>query len=497
MGGGEMKKESDSIRERISARDLLSRSSLHLPGDRVRSEVRRQASQSFATQNSATPSGGSASFATVKAVMHQQLLEDLDRRERITANEDELTGLVTDFVTDALATQDWPLNDSERKQLVDDLIEETIGVGPLAPLLADPAVSDILVNGPYKVFVERYGRLEATEVRFRDDEHLVRIIGRIAARIGRRIDESSPMVDARLPDGSRVNATLPPITIDGPTLSIRRFGRRRLRSDELMKLGMFTSNMREFLRFAIRGRINMIVSGGTGSGKSTFLSAMAEAIPDTERIVTIEDAAELQLDQGHVVRMETRPPNIEGQGRIVARDLVINALRMRPDRIIVGEVRAGEALDMLQAMNTGHDGSLTTIHANSPRDAMARLETMVLMAGIDLPSRAIREQAVSAIDIIVQVKRYEDGVRRVQSISELVGMEGDTPQLQEIFRFVSKGKVNRKITGEFVATGVVPHIVERMRENDVDVPVHLFHTSTGTSTRNEEERPSDDRARSW
>jgi pilus assembly protein CpaF len=305
------------------------------------------------------------------------------------------------------------------------------------------------------------------------------------------------MVDARLPDGSRVNATLPPITIDGPTLSIRRFGRRRLRSDDLMKLGMFTSNMREFLRFAVRGRINMIVSGGTGSGKSTFLGAMAEAIPETERIVTIEDAAELQLDQGHVVRMETRPPNIEGQGRIVARDLVVNALRMRPDRIIVGEVRAGEALDMLQAMNTGHDGSLTTIHANSPRDAMARLETMVLMAGIDLPSRAIREQAVSAIDIIVQVKRYEDGVRRVQSISELVGMEGDTPQLQEIFRFVSKGKVNRKITGEFVATGVVPHIVERLRENEVDVPMHLFHTATGTTTRSDEESPSDDRERSW
>jgi len=489
--------EDNNTRDKISARDMLTRSSLHLPSDRVRSEVRRQASQSFATQHTTATNGGSASFASVKAVMHQQLLEDLDRRERITANEDELTGLVTDFVTDALATQDWPLNDSERKQLVDDLIEETIGVGPLAPLLADPAVSDILVNGPYKVFVERYGRLEATDVRFRDDEHLVRIIGRIAARVGRRIDESSPMVDARLPDGSRVNATLPPVTIDGPTLSIRRFGRRRLRSDDLMKLGMFTSNMREFLRYAIRGRINMIVSGGTGSGKSTFLGAMAEAIPDTERIVTIEDAAELQLDQGHVVRMETRPPNIEGQGRIVARDLVVNALRMRPDRIIVGEVRAGEALDMLQAMNTGHDGSLTTIHANSPRDAMSRLETMVLMAGIDLPSRAIREQAVSAIDIIVQVKRYEDGVRRVQSISELVGMEGDTPQLQEIFRFVSKGKVNRKITGEFVATGVVPHIVERLRENDVDVPMHLFHTTTVAPSRGDEERPSADRERSW
>ena len=473
-----MNEDSQSNFDRVSARDLLTRSVMNLPGDRVRAESKGQSSNSFSTQATKAPTGGSASFASVKALMHQQLLEDLDRRDRITADEDELTGLVTEFVTDALETQDWPLNETERTQLVDDLIEETIGVGPLAPLLADPAVSDILVNGPFKVFVERFGRLETTSVRFRDDEHLVRIIGRIAARVGRRIDESSPMVDARLPDGSRVNATLPPVTIDGPTLSIRRFGRRRLRSDDLMKLGMFTPNMREFLRIAIRGRINMIVSGGTGSGKSTFLGAMAEAIPNNERIVTIEDAAELQLDQEHVVRMETRPPNIEGQGRIVARDLVVNSLRMRPDRIIVGEVRAGEALDMLQAMNTGHDGSLTTIHANTPRDAVSRLETMVLMAGLDLPSKAIREQAASAIDVIVQVKRYEDGVRRVQSISELVGMEGDTPQLQEIFRFVSKGKINRRIQGEFVATGVVPHIVSRLRESDVEVPMQLFQAST-------------------
>ena len=490
-----MNQDSEANRNRLSARDMLTRSALNLPGDRVRAETKRQASQSFSKQAKAVPDGGSASFASVKAVMHQQLLEDLDRRERITASEDELTELVTEFVTDALEAQDWPLNELERNQLVDDLIEETIGVGPLAPLLADPAVSDILVNGPFKVFVERFGRLESTSVRFRDDEHLVRIISRIAARVGRRIDESSPMVDARLPDGSRVNATLPPVTIDGPTLSIRRFGRRRLRSDDLMKLGMFTSEMREFLRIAIRGRINMIVSGGTGSGKSTFLGAMAEAIPDSERIVTIEDAAELQLDQGHVVRMETRPPNIEGQGRIVARDLVVNALRMRPDRIIVGEVRAGEALDMLQAMNTGHDGSLTTIHANSPRDAVSRLETMVLMAGLDLPSKAIREQAASAIDVIVQVKRYEDGVRRVQSISELVGMEGDTPQLQEIFRFVSKGKVSRRIQGEFVATGVVPQVVGRLRENDVDVPMHLFQPSTTPQTS--DDGIDTDRGRSW
>lgn len=487
-------------RETPSARELFSRTSLRLPGERVRTDSSRQSSKSFASSAVVTQSSGSASFASVKAAMHTQLLEDLDRRDRITASEEELTELVKDYVADALETQDWPLNDSERRQLVDDLIEETIGVGPLAPLLADPAVTDILVNGPYTVFVERFGQLESTEVRFRDDEHLTRIIGRIAARVGRRIDESSPMVDARLPDGSRVNATLPPVTIDGPTLSIRRFGRRRLRSDDLMRLGMFSPAMLEFLRLAIRGRINMIVSGGTGSGKSTFLGALAEAIPDSERVITIEDAAELQLDQRHVVRMETRPPNIEGQGRIVARDLVVNALRMRPDRIIVGEVRSGEALDMMQAMNTGHDGSLTTIHANSPRDAIARLETMVLMAGIDLPARAIREQAVSAIDIVIQVKRYEDGVRRVQSISELTGMEGETAQLQEIFRFVSTGKANRRITGEYVATGVVPRAAERLRENHVDVPMRLFHRPAGGSaadTNASDDFDSPDRRPSW
>ncbi len=470
--------EDKALRERFAARDVLSRSSLNLPSDRVRTEIKRNAQHGFTAPVVAVQSTGSVSFGAVKSVMHQQLIEDLDRRQMISVNESELAEFVENFVAESLETQDWPLNDSERRQLVDDLIEETIGVGPLAPLLADPAVTDVLVNGPFSVFIERFGRLEATDIRFRDTEHLVRIIQRIAARVGRRIDESSPMVDARLPDGSRVNATLPPVTIDGPTLSLRRFGRRRLRSDDLMQLGMFSPAMRELLRFVVRGRKNMLISGGTGSGKSTFLGAVAEAIPESERIVTIEDAAELQLDQGHVVRMETRPPNIEGQGRIVARDLLINSLRMRPDRIIVGEVRGGEALDMLQAMNTGHDGGMTTIHANSPRDALSRLETMVLMAGIDLPSRAIREQTASAIDIIVQVRRYEDGVRRVQSISELVGMEGDTPQLQEIFRFVAKGKSQRKIIGEFVATGIVPQIVQELRDEEFDIPMSLFQPPT-------------------
>ncbi len=485
-----MKPFENQDEDRISPRDLLTRSNLSLPGDRIRAETKRPAAQSFSTPKLAVPAEGTASYLTVKSILHQQLLEDIDRQDRMTASEDELVQLVTDFVADSLTSQDLPLNEAERKQLVDDLVEETIGVGPLAPLLADPAVTDILVNSPYTVYVERYGRLEETSIRFRDSEHLTRIIGRIAARVGRRIDESSPMVDARLPDGSRVNATLPPVTIDGPTLSIRRFGRRRLRSDDLLKLGMFTGNMREFLKYAVIGRINMIVSGGTGSGKSTFLGALAESIPNTERVITIEDAAELQLDQAHVVRMETRPANIEGEGRIAARDLVVNALRMRPDRIIVGEVRAGEALDMLQAMNTGHDGSLTTIHANSPRDALSRLETMVLMAGLELPSRAIREQATSAIDVIIQVKRYEDGVRRVQSISELVGMEGDTPQLQEIFRFVPKGRANRRIVGEFVATGVVPQVVQRLRENDMDIPMQLFAPTKSTTPDGSDTRES-------
>ena len=417
---------------------------------------------------------GAVSYLRVKADLHQQLLSDLDRRNLINAGEEDLAEVVEDFVDQALDGQDLALNDSERRQLVDDLLEETLGVGPLAPLLADPAVTDVLVNGPYRVFIERFGRLEATDVRFRDAEHLVRIIQRIAARVGRRIDEASPMVDARLPDGSRVNATLPPVTIDGPTLSVRRFGRRRLRRDDLAELGMFSSQMRELMEWVVRGRKNLLISGGTGSGKSTFLGAIAEAIPNQERIVTIEDAAELILDQEHVVRMETRPPNVEGLGRIAARDLVTNALRMRPDRIIVGEVRGGEALDMLQAMNTGHDGSLTTIHANSPRDALARLETMVLMAGLDLPSRAIREQIVSAIQLVVHIRRCEDGVRRVQSVAEITGMEGDTPQMQEVFVFRSRGRQGKRLTGELVATGIVPRVVEQLRAENHDVPMALF-----------------------
>ena len=457
-------------------RQLLSRAALNLPRDHLRVNTRRTMATAISPPAAGPPidNHGAVSYLRVKADLHQQLLSDLDRRNLINAGEEDLAEVVEDFVDQALDGQDLALNDSERRQLVDDLLEETLGVGPLAPLLADPAVTDVLVNGPYRVFIERFGRLEATDVRFRDAEHLVRIIQRIAARVGRRIDEASPMGDARLPDGSRVNATLPPVTIDGPTLSVRRFGRRRLRRDDLAELGMFSSQMRELMEWVVRGRKNVLISGGTGSGKSTFLGAIAEAIPNQERIVTIEDAAELILDQEHVVRMETRPANVEGLGRIAARDLVTNALRMRPDRIIVGEVRGGEALDMLQAMNTGHDGSLTTIHANSPRDALARLETMVLMAGLDLPSRAIREQIVSAIQLVVHIRRCEDGVRRVQSVAEITGMEGDTPQMQDVFVYRSRGRQGKRLTGELVATGIVPRVVEQLRAENHDVPMSLF-----------------------
>jgi pilus assembly protein CpaF len=470
-------------------RGRLLKSNLSLPADRVRAAKKGTPTRTVAAAPAVLPPTrkGGAEYVSVKGALHQRLLDELDRRNLLGASEETLTEFVESFVDEALKAEDLPLNEDERRRLVDDLLEETLGVGPLAPLMADPAISDILVNGPQQVYIERFGRLEKTDVRFADADHLVRIIQRIAARVGRRIDESSPMVDARLPDGSRVNATLPPVTIDAPTLSIRRFGRQRLRRSDLLQLGMFSLEIHNLLDAVVRGRKNVLISGGTGSGKSTLLGALAEAIPDRERIVTIEDSAELILDQEHVVRMETRPPNIEGRGLITARDLVINALRMRPDRIIVGEVRGGEALDMLQAMNTGHDGGLTTVHANSPRDAFARLETMVLMAGLDLPSRAIREQIVSALHLVVHVRRFEDGVRRVEGVAEIVGMEGTTPQLQDIFRFErrgrapSEGRSGRQIAGEFVATGIVPRVVEELAERGIEIPRSIFQKVQGRS----------------
>ena len=420
-----------------------------------------------------------ADYFSVKGHLQEQLLAEFGEHDLFSLSDQEVANVVNEFTARALESEDIPLNEDERNRLAEELTEETIGLGPLAPLMGDPAITDILVNGPHSVYVERFGRIEPTDIRFRNAEHVVRVIERIAANIGRRIDESNPMADLRLADGTRINATLPPATIDGPTLSIRRFGRRRLRRDELIRLGMMSKEMTNFLGAAIAHRFSVLISGGTGAGKSTLLGALAETIPPQERIVTIEDTAELMLDQKHLVRMETRPPNIEGRGRISARDLVINSLRMRPDRIIVGEVRGAEALDMLQAMNTGHDGSMSTIHANSPRDAISRLETMVLTAGADLPSRAIREQIVSAIHLLVHVRRFEDGVRRVESISEITGMEGLTPLLQEIFHYRRQGVQGRRLMGEYSATGTVPRVAQELRQRGVDLSLGLFQKRAG------------------
>ncbi len=420
--------------------------------------------------NEADTSARRGRAVTVKGRLHGQLLDDLDRRGLLSADSDQLQGEVDAFVAEIAASEQLPLNEAERSRLSADLLEETLGLGPLASLMADPSVTDILVNGPHHVFVERYGNLELTSVEFRDADHLTRIIQRIASRVGRRIDESVPMVDARLPDGSRVNATLPPVTLDGPTLSIRRFGKRRLRRDELHRLGMFNDSMAEFFSVVVRSRLNILVSGGTGSGKSTFLGAICESIPDSERIVTIEDAAELQLQQDHVVRLETRPPSPNGTGAIYQRDLVKNALRMRPDRIIVGEVRGAETFDMLQAMNTGHDGSMTTVHANTARDALSRVEQMVSMLGLDLPLSAIRSQLASGINVVVQLNRLADGNRKVMSVGEITGMEGETITMQDIFVFRKTGKgENGEVQGEFTATSMRPKCAEQLLAAGVDL----------------------------
>ena len=416
----------------------------------------------------------STDYTEVKGELQTRLLELLSDNDLLGAGEERIGGFVRDFADDVLANEELPLNDREREQLGQDLLQETLGLGPLAPLVLDPAVTDILVNGPADVFVERFGRLEKSDVKFRDSDHLLRVIERVAAGVGRRIDQSAPMADFRLPDGSRVNATIPPVSIDYPTLSIRRFGHRRLRSGDLLRYDSLNEAMLHFLREAVHHRVNMVISGGTGAGKSTLLSALAEAIPHDERVVTIEDTAELQLDQPHVVRLESRTVNTEGAGAISIRQLVINSLRMRPDRILVGEVRSGETLDMLQAMNTGHEGSITTVHANSPRDALSRLETMVLMAGTELPSRAIREQITSAIQLLVHVNRGEDGVRRVESISEVTGLEGETPLLQELFHWQRTGRNERRIVGRYVATGIQPTMGDQLRSRGAALPAELF-----------------------
>jgi pilus assembly protein CpaF len=384
----------------------------------------------------------------------------------------ELRSQINDVTAQVLAERQESISMEERADLQQEIIDEVLGLGPLEDLMRDPAIGEIMVNGPNMIYVERSGRISLSDKRFNDERHLRTIIERIIAPLGRRIDESSPMVDARLPDGSRVNAIIEPLSLNGSTLTIRRFGTRRLNMDDLVRFGSVSPEVVPLLRAMVQGRLNIIVSGGTGSGKTTFLNILSNFIPNTERILTIEDAAELSLAQEHVVRLESRPPNLEGKGAIAIRDLVRNSLRMRPDRIVVGECRGGEALDMLQAMNTGHDGSLTTLHANTPRDAIARLETLVLMAGFDLPVRAIREQIAGAVDCIVQVARMKDGSRKVTSIAEVVGMEGEVVTMQELIRYAQRGlDKDGKVLGEFQYTGVQPHYMSRFDEAGVEFDV--------------------------
>jgi pilus assembly protein CpaF len=414
-------------------------------------------------------------FLTIKRQLHQQLITGMDLSAIGTMNEEELRLEVRHAAEELILHGSDLLNLGERERLVSEVIDETFGLGPLEPLMRDPTISDILVNGPKVVYVERKGRLELANIAFNDNKHLVQIIQRIVGRIGRRVDETCPMVDARLADGSRVNAIIPPLALDGALLSIRRFGAKPLLVEDLMVHKAITKEMVQFLSACIKSRINVIISGGTGSGKTTLLNALSAFIPSDERVATIEDAAELRLQQRHVVRMETRPPNIEGDGEVTTRDLVRNALRMRPDRIIVGECRGPEALDMLQAMNTGHDGSMTTVHANDTRDAVSRLEMMIGMAGFDLPIWIIRRQIASAVQLIVQAARLPGGVRKIIKISEVTGMEGEVISMQDIFGFRQTGvDENRVAQGHFFSTGIRPQSLERLEISGASLPMALF-----------------------
>lgn len=414
-------------------------------------------------------------YQELKDRLHQRVIELLDLNAMSTMTQDMVQVQLTKLIEQLLQQESVHLNQRERNQITQDLLHEVLGLGPLEPLLADTSINDILVNGHKQVFVERSGKLELTSVRFKDDAHLMKIIEKIVSRIGRRIDESVPMVDARLVDGSRVNAIIPPLAIDGPSVSIRKFSRDPLQLHHLIEKRSLTPEIGELLKAIVQARLNVLISGGTGTGKTTLLNILSGFIPNNERIVTIEDAAELQLRQDHVVRLETRPANIEGKGEIAQRELVKNALRMRPDRIILGEVRGAESLDMLQAMNTGHDGSLTTVHANSARDALTRIETLVSMAGFNLASKAMRHYVSSALDVIIQIARLSDGTRKLISVQEIAGMEGDLITLQELFVFQQTGlDENRKVKGRFKATGIRPKFYERIAAKGVTLPSDLF-----------------------
>jgi len=414
-------------------------------------------------------------FEALKRSIHGKLVEKLDLSRLGDLAGDTLRREIRLVIEHLCDTENALLNRSERERLIEEILDETFGFGPLELLLKEPGVADIMINGPKNVFIEKEGRIQKSPVKFRDNEHLLQILDRIVSKVGRRVDETSPMVDARLPDGSRLNAIIPPLAIDGPSLTIRRFGANPLMLEDLLRFGAFTPEMVMLLEGAMKARLNCLISGGTGSGKTTLLNTLSSFIPNDQRVVTIEDAAELRLQQEHVLRLETRPPNIEGRGAITATDLVKNALRMRPDRIIIGECRGAEALDMLQAMNTGHEGSLTTIHANSPRDAVSRLETMISMGGIELPMKALRTQFASAVDLIIQVLRLQGGPRKVTHITEVVGMEGETVVMQDIFVFVQEGIDEKgRAFGYFQSTGVRPTFMTKLEAAGIRLPANLF-----------------------
>ena len=418
-------------------------------------------------------------YIELKANVHRKLLNRLNLEALASVERPRAEAEIRTLLFDLIAEEGMPLSMTEREAILGDVIDEVFGLGPLEPLLRDATISDILVNTYKQVYVERGGKLERLPTTFQDDRHLMRVIDRIVSGVGRRVDDSSPMVDARLPDGSRVNAIIPPLAVDGPLLSIRRFPAERLKAEDLVAIRSLTRPMLEFLQHCVKARMNMLISGGTGAGKTTLLNVLSGFISERERIVTIEDAAELQLHQEHVARLETRPPNVEGKGAIRQRQLVINSLRMRPDRIVVGEVRGEEALDMLQAMNTGHDGSLTTVHANTPRDALTRIETMVSMGAVNLPDKAMRQQIASAIHLVIQQSRMSDGTRKVTSISEITGMEGDVITMQEVFCFEKLGVTqDGKVIGRFRATGVRPKVCERLKASGVHLPPDMFEGVT-------------------
>ena len=417
-------------------------------------------------------------YQEMKTGIHRDLLNKVDLEKIATVRDDRTRRQVLGVIQELVANLKTPLSGPEKERLSLEVLDEVFGLGPLEPLLQDPTISDILVNGHKEVFIERAGLLEETRIMFKDNAHLMHIIDKIVSAVGRRVDESSPMVDARLPDGSRVNVIIPPLAVDGPHLSIRRFGHIPIAEDDLLASETLTPPMLELLRGAVKARLNIVVSGGTGAGKTTMLNVLSGYIPDKERIVTIEDSAELQLKQRHVVRLECRPANVEGKGAVMQRQLVINSLRMRPNRIIVGEVRGEEALDMLQAMNTGHDGSLTTVHANSPRDAIARMETMALMANLNLPEKAIRKQIASAVTLVLQVARFNDGTRRLTHITEITGMEDDVGSMQDVFVFDKQGvSPDGKVLGQFLTTGIRPKFVDKLVASGISLPTNFFQSS--------------------